>query len=112
MPPPLSSTGHCLRGGFRRHHGLRLVMGAGRCREQQGEIGDRLLHRVEQLDLFQDVVGAGGRPLRADVRPAVARVDDAQPRQGEIAHRARGHADVLAELGLDQDNHGACQLKA
>ena len=102
----LDFAGHLLRGGFRRHHRLGLVVGAGGGREQQRAIGDRLLHRVEQFDPVQDMVGAGGRPLRADVRPAVARVDDAQPRQREIAHRARGHADVLAELRLDQDDDG------
>ena len=42
------------------------------------------------------------------VRPAVARIDDAQFAQAEVAHRARGHADVLAELRLDQHDDGRC----
>ena len=76
------------------------------------QIGDRLLDGVEQLGLIQNMVGAGGGALRGDVRPAVARIDDPQPRQREIAHRARGHADVLAELRLDQDDDGAGELEA
>ena len=44
------------------------------------------------------------------VRPAVARIDDAQPREAEIAHRARRHADVLAELRLDQNHDGPGDL--
>ena len=43
---------------------------------------------------------------------AVTRIDDAQARQPKIAHRARGHADVLAELRLDQDDDGAREIAA
>ena len=85
-------------------------MGARGGGEQQRAIGDRLLHGVEQLDLVQDVIRAGGGALRAHIGPAVARIDDAQARQPEIAHRTRGHADVLAELRLDQDHDGAGQI--
>ncbi len=35
----------------------------------------------------------------------LARIDQAQPRQPEIAHGARRRADVLAELRLDQNDH-------
>ena len=35
-----------------------------------------------------------------------------KPRQPEIAHRARGHADVLAELRLDQNHDGAGESDA
>ena len=82
-------------------------MGAGGGGEQQRQVGDRLLDRVEQLGLLQNLVGAGRRPLRGDVRPAVARIDDPEARQREIAHRARGHADILAELRLDEDHNGS-----
>ena len=41
------------------------------------------------------------------VRPAFARVDDAQLRQAEIRHGARDHADILAQLRLDKDDGGA-----
>ena len=70
------------------------------------------LNRIEQLDLLEDVIGAGGGALRADVWPAVARIDDAQPRQREIAHGARGHADVFAELRLDENDDGAGKVDA
>ena len=112
MPPPATLCRDLARGGFRRDHRLGLVVGARGGGEQQRAVGDRLLDGVEQLDLIQDVVGAGGGALRADVRPAVARIDDAQPRQREIAHRARRHADVLAELRLDQNHNGAGQIDA
>ena len=98
--------GHDLGRRFHRgDHRLGLVMGAGRGGKQQGQIGDRLLDRVEQLGLFQNLIRAGRRPLRRDVRPAVARIDDPQTRQRKIAHRPRGHADILAELRLDEDHN-------
>ena len=81
-------------------------MGARRGGKDEVEVGDRRLDGVEQLGRLQDVVGAGGGALGGDVRPAVARIDDAQPAQRKIAHGARGHADVLAELRLDQDHDG------
>ena len=78
MPTP-AATGDMisnLAGSFRRgDHRLGLVMSAGGGGEQQREIGDRLLDRVEQLSLLQNLVGAGRRALRGDVRPAVARID-------------------------------------
>ena len=97
---------HDLGGGLnRRDHGLGLVVGTGGGGEQQRQIGDRLLDSNEQFGLLQDLVGAGGGALRGDVRPAVARIDDAQARQRKIAHRARGHADILAKLRLDEDHN-------
>ena len=87
-------------------------MGAGGGGEQQRAIGDRLLDRVEQFDPVQNMVGAGGGTLGADVGPAVAGVDEAQPGQPEIAHRARRHADVLAELRLDQNHNGPGEFDA
>ena len=80
-------------------------MGAGGGGEQQRQIGDRLLDGVEQFGAFQNLVGAGGGALRRDVRPAVARLDDSQTGKREIAHRARGHADIFAELRFDQDHN-------
>src|SRR6266576_6352349 len=62
--------------------------------------------------MIENMIGAGSGALRADVRPAVARIDDAQPRQRKIAHRARGHADVLAKLRLDQNHNGTGQRDA
>ena len=54
-------VGHDLaRRGFGRDHRLGLVMGPGGGGEQQRAVGDRLLDGVEQLDLVQNMVGAGG----------------------------------------------------
>jgi hypothetical protein len=47
-----------------------------------------------------------------NVRPAVARIDDAQFRQREIAHGTRGHADVLPELRLDQHDNRRSAVSA
>ena len=94
-------------GGLRGDHRLGLVVGAGGGGEQQRAVGDRRLDGVEQFDLVEDVVGAGGGAAGMDVRPAVARLDEAQPGQAEIAHGAGAHADVLAELRLDQHDDGA-----
>ena len=98
--------GHDLGRRFHRgDHRLGLVMGAGGGGKQQRQVGDRLLDGIEQLGLFQNLVGAGRRPLRRDVRPAVARIDDSQTGQRKIAHRPRGHADILAELRLHEDHN-------
>src|SRR4029453_7176558 len=67
-------------------------------------VGDRRFHRVVELRLVEDTIGAGRRAARVEVGPAVARLDQAQPLEGEIGHRARGRADVLAELRLDHDD--------
>ena len=100
--------GHDLGRRFcRRDHRLGLVMGAGGGGKQQRQVGHRLLDGVEQLGVLQDLVGASRRALRRDVRPAVARIDDSQAGQREIAHRPRGHADILAELRLDEDHNGS-----
>ena len=104
--------GHFLRGGFGRDDRLGLIVRARGGREQQRAVGHRRLHGVEQLRGVEDGVGAGRGAARMHVGPAVARVDDAQPRQAEIAHRPRRHADVLAELRLDQNHDGAGDLGA
>ena len=97
---------HDLAGRFRRRdHRLGLVVGAGGGGKQQREIGDRLLDGVEQFGALQNLVGAGRRALGGDVGPAVARIDYSQARQREVAHRARGHADILTELRLDKDHN-------
>ena len=78
--------------------------------EDQIEVSDRGLHGIEQSCLLKDVVGPGGGPLGGDVRPTVAGIHKAQPAQRKIAHGARGHADILAELRLDQDHDGAREV--
>ena len=66
MPPPAHFADDLARGGFRPDHRLGLVVGARGGGEQQRAVGDRLLDGVEQLDLVQDVIGAGGGALRAE----------------------------------------------
>ncbi len=100
------------RGDLRRHHRLGLVVRARRRGKQQVEIGDRLIDGVEQFGLIQDMIGAGGGALRADAGPAVPRAHQPQPRQREIAHRARRHADIFAKLRLDQNDHGPGEVEA
>jgi hypothetical protein len=97
---------------LRTQHGLGLVMGTGRGGEEQVDVGNGLGHGVEQLDMVNDMVGARRSPLGGNIGPAVARIDQAQARQREIAHGASGHADILAKLRLDQDDHGAREVKA
>ena len=75
-PPPATCADDLARGGLRPHHRLGLVVGAGGGGEQQRQIGDRLLDRVEQFGLVENMVGAGGGALGGDVRPAVAGLDD------------------------------------
>jgi hypothetical protein len=97
---------------FGSDHRLGLIVGPGSGSEQQREVGDRLLDGIEQLGAVENMVGTGRGALGGDVRPAVARVDDPKPRKRKIAHRARGHADVFAELRLDQDNDRAFEIAA
>ena len=110
--PARDLGGDLARGDLRRDHRLGLIVRAGGGGEQQRAVGDRLLDRLEQLDMIQNMIGAGGGALGANVRPAVAGIDDAQPRERKIAHRARGHADVLAELRLDQNDNGVGEVDA
>ena len=112
MAPPSSSPAISRAARFRRHYRLGLVVGAGGGGEQQRAVGHRLHDGVEQFDPVQDMVGTGGGAAGLHAGPAVARLDEPQPGQPEIAHRARRHADVLAELRLDQDHHGACEIDA
>jgi hypothetical protein len=85
---------------------LHLPALARRGREHVVEVGDGLLHAGVDGRGVEDVRGAGGRLPHALLGPAVLRVDEAQVRQAEIRHGAGRHADVLGELGLDQDDGG------
>ena len=96
---------HQLRRLLRRHHRLGLVVRPRRGGEHEGQVGDRGLDGVEQFGLVEDPVGAGGGHPGARIGPAVARLDQTQPRQAEIRHGPRRRADVVAELRLDQDHH-------
>ncbi len=117
---PEQHRGVLARGHVRRHgggrlgrpdHRLRLVVGARGRRQHESAVGDRGLDRVVEPGVVENAVGAGGGAPRLQARPAVARVDEAQPRQPEIGHHARGGADVLAELRLDQHDDRAGDLR-
>ena len=49
---------------------------------------------------------AGRRRVRLVVGPAVARGDQPQIGEPEIGHGARGKADILAELRVDENDGG------
>ena len=96
---------HQLRRLLRRHHRLGLVVRPRRGGEHEGQVGDR---RLDACRTARPRRARGRRrrprPRRA-VGPAVARLDQPQPRQAEIRHGARRRADIVAELRLDQDHH-------
>jgi hypothetical protein len=86
------------------------ALAGGRCQDVV-EVGDRLGRAIEQPGILQDMGGAGGRRGRtlleaAAARPAVARGNEAHLGEAEIRHGAGAHADILGELGLDQDDDG------
>src|SRR3546814_21194167 len=70
------------------------------------ETGDRLGEAVEHHGIGEHHSGTRRRGPRIGIRPAVARGDEAQLGQSEIEHRARGLADILAELRSDEDDDG------
>ncbi len=88
-------------------HRLGLIVGARRRREHQRTVGDRRLHRIVELRVLENAIGAGGRAPRLHVGPTVAGLDEAQPAETEISHHARRRADIFAELRLDQHDDRA-----
>src|SRR5262249_53501837 len=71
-----------------------------------------LVEAIEQLRLLKDMVGPRSGPFGTNAWPSVARADQSQPRQCEIAHGTRRHADIFAKLRLDQDDHGPGKVEA
>ncbi len=61
--------------------------------------------RVVEHGVVEDPAGAGRHDTGLLVWPALPWFDEPQARQAEIRHGARGSADILAELRLDQDDH-------
>ena len=53
---------------------------------------------------FDEERRAGRRRVRLVVGPAVARADQPQIGEPEIGHGARGKADILAELRVDEND--------
>ena len=60
---------------LRGDHRLGLVMGARGRRQHERAVGDRRVQRVIELGLIENAIGAGGRAVRVDIGPAVARLD-------------------------------------
>ena len=112
MPPPAIWPTISRAAAVRRHHGLGLIVGAGGGGEQQRAIGDRrstvsnssARSRIWSAPAAARCAATFGQPSRGLTMP--------QPRQREIAHGARRHADVLAELRLDQNDDGAVEVEA
>ena len=61
LPPPAISVAISRAAASGADDRLGLVVGAGGGGKQQREVGDRLLDRVEQFGLVEDMVGAGRR---------------------------------------------------
>ena len=79
-------------------------------RRGEDEIADRRSPRARvsnTVAAIDHMVGLARRGARLVARPAVARIDEPQLGQAEIGHGARHHADVLAELRLDEDDRRA-----
>ena len=56
----------------------------------------------EDAGAVEHMIGAARGGARLLVRPALARIDEAEIDEAEIRHGARCRADILAELRLDQ----------
>ena len=68
------------------------------------ELADGALDAVVDGRLVDDERRTGRGGVRLVVRPAVARADQPQIGQPEIGHGARGKADILAELRVDEND--------
>ena len=68
------------------------------------QIGRGRLHAREELSRPDHLIGTGSRRLGLGIGPAVAGPYQAQIREAAIEHGARGKADVLAELRLDEND--------
>ena len=103
---PFRRAPHRRRRLLGRHHGLghsALAHGGGiDVRAVRHRVGDA----AEYPRLRQHDVRPARRRPRVRVGPAVARGDEPKLAQPEIEHRARGLADILAQLRADQDDRG------
>ncbi len=94
-------------GLFRRDHGDDQAALSDRGRIDMGAVRDGLGDRLSNTRARSSTtVGAGGGRARRRIGPAVPRRDEAQVGQPEIEHRPRRLADILAELGPDEDDGG------
>src|SRR5207245_6454739 len=74
--------------------------------EDARAVGNRVLHRGEDLRGFEHDVGTTGGWTRVWVGPTVPGRDEAQLGEAEVEHRPRRLADVLSELRTDKDDDG------
>jgi hypothetical protein len=101
---------HFDRGRRRRNHQLGLIVIARGRRHDETAIADCLVETFIKRRGLQDAIGSGRHHARLLVWPFLLRLDQPQARQSEIGHCARGRADVLAELRLDENDHGRRRL--
>ena len=95
-------SGRRARGEHRLHH-VAHPRGRG---EHVADISDRLFGGGERPCVVEHGFGSGRGGDRLPVGPVAARGDEAHVGQSEIEHRARGRADILAELRFDQHHCG------
>lgn len=101
------APGGDLGGGFARgndRYGERTI--ARRGRDDVVAVGDGILERLENLDLFQDPIGIGGGGDGCRIRPSVARTHEPQSLEPAVEHGPGAHADVFPHLGLDENDDG------
>ena len=94
------------------HH---LARPRGRCQHVM-QAADRALDAAIDARPFDEEGRAGRRSVRLVVGPAVTWADQPQIGQPEIGHGARGKADILAELRVDENDgrrrHGTLRIRA
>ncbi len=69
-------------------------------------IGDGLVEGFKTLGLLQYPVSISGGGRCSGVGPTIAWSDQAQLVEAAVEHGAGAHADILPELGLEQDDDG------
>lgn len=79
---------------------------AGSSGEDSLAIANRVIDVVVEFSVIEDTVSIGGRGAGSFIGPAVARSDQSQLIESAIEHGAGAHADVLSELGSDEDDDG------
>ena len=88
----------------RRDDGLDHVAGPGRRRVDMAEIGDRRGRRIVKPRALEHRLRPRGGGNSLVVGPALTRPDQPQVGEPAVEHGPRRGADVVRELGLDQDH--------
>ena len=76
--------------------------GAIELREEEPGHPDRF---TEDPSLFQNGIRAGCRRTRRRIGPTVPRFDEPHFDKTEVEHRSRSLADILSQLGPDEDDY-------